>query len=305
MEKKDFMRLENMCQTRFTEAGNCFHICSQENHPVIFHNKLECTAAMNIMAYVAIMFQDIRIYTFEIMDNHIHILASGDRSRIEQFLHTLVMKMAAIPELKASSSDIKRLIFKIILVESLDNFRNVIAYINRNGFVVSADYSPFSYPWGANRYFFNEEAKLRFQESGQIATYRQKRHMFHSDLISELKDIIILDGYVSPMNYCHISDAESVYRSSRHYFQSVSRNIESAKDIAKTIGESIFYSDEDLFSYVASLCSKQYRKPSIQLLSKDEKTEIARVLHYDYNAGNKQISRILKLEIEIVNQLFP
>ena len=40
-------------------------------------------------------------------------------------------------------------------------------------------------------------------------------------------------------------------------------------------------------------------------LSREAKVEIAKTLHYDYNAGNKQINRILKMDINIVNALFP
>ena len=41
------------------------------------------------------------------------------------------------------------------------------------------------------------------------------------------------------------------------------------------------------------------------LLPKDAKLEIAKILHYDYNAGNKQIQRMLSLDTLVVNALFP
>lgn len=305
MEKRDFARLENLCQIRFSEAGCCFHVCSQENHPVLFHNDAEFKAAMNIIAFVALLFRDVVVFTFEIMSNHLHFALSGDRSRIIRFLHVLVLKMSADPVLESSSADIEKLMFNIIPIESLDNMRNVISYINRNGFVVNPDHSPFSYPWGANRYFFNPEAKMRVLGCGHKATCAAKRELFHSDKLAKTGDVIILDGYVSPLSYCHIGEAEVLFRTCWHYFQSISRNIESAKDIAKAIGEGIFYNDDELYSAVGSICSKEYGMPSAVTLPKEEKLKLAKKLHFDYNASNKQISRVLKLDVDVVNLLFP
>ena len=36
-----------------------------------------------------------------------------------------------------------------------------------------------------------------------------------------------------------------------------------------------------------------------------EKIEVAKNMHFEYNASNKQISRILKLDVTAVNALFP
>lgn len=305
MEKKDFARLENMCQLTFMEAGTCFHVCSREDHPLLFHNDEEFKVAMNVVAFCAFMYPDIEIFTFAVMNNHFHFAASGELDRVKLFRKTLILKMASHPALKGSSQDIKALQFKEFPINSIDNMRNVIAYINRNGFVVCPDHSPFSYPWGANRYYYSPEARQRFQENGSFATYRQKREIFHSGLLADNGNIIMLDGYISPACYCTISKGESLFRSCWHYFQSVARNIESSKDIAKSIGENIFYNDEDLFTLVRTTCSKKYGKQSIQLITNDEKVEMARMLHYDYNASNKQVARILKMEVNLVNTLFP
>jgi len=41
------------------------------------------------------------------------------------------------------------------------------------------------------------------------------------------------------------------------------------------------------------------------ILDKSSKIELAKKLHFDYNASNKQIKRILRLDEHIVNSLFP
>lgn len=305
MEKNEFARLENLCQFRFEEAGDCFHVCSRENHPVLFRTEDDFKTAMNVVAFASLMCSDLKIYTFEIMDNHLHFAMSGQRSRIEMFLHILVAKLASRPELATSSGDIKGLSFDIYQIDSVGNLRNVIAYVNRNGPVINPDESVFTYKWGANRYFFNPEALLRFKDCGKITTFRERRLLFRSDDFSCEKPIIVLDGYVSPLCYCSISEAQNFFPSNRHYFYSVSRNIEASLSVAKIIGERIFYSDTDLFAHITSKCSKEYNCSTISSLSKESKIELARELHFNYNAGNKQICRLLKLDMTVVSALFP
>ena len=162
MEREDFLRLENMCQSRFVEAGRCFHVCSQENHPVLFHTEEEFKAAMNTVAFAGLLFPDVRIFTFEIMDNHFHFLMAGGQEGIIALLKTLVSKLASHPFLSETARDIRKISFRLYPIKDLENMRNVIAYINRNGAVVNPNENVFTYRWGGNRYFFNTEAKLRF-----------------------------------------------------------------------------------------------------------------------------------------------
>ena len=130
MEKRDFSKLENECQQKFLEAGKCFHVHSHENHPVLFHTQEEFKAAMNAIAFVALLFPDIIIYTFEIMENHFHFVISGGMSRITSFFKSLVSKLSTLPELEESRSGITSLSFQQVPIESLDNLRNTIAYSN-------------------------------------------------------------------------------------------------------------------------------------------------------------------------------
>lgn len=305
MESKEFARLENMCQSRFVEAGSCFHVCSQENHPVLFHNEEEFKAAMNVVAFSAFCFPRLKVYTFEVMNNHFHFLMTGSRNEIDLFIRSLVTKLSSFPKLLPSRIDIKALKFKVLEIGSLENIRNVIAYINRNGAVVYPDENVFTYRWGANRYFFNREARLRYAESGHLAKQTEKRAMTRSHTLDNQEHIVILDGHIAPLCFCEVSEAELFFRNSRHYFSKVSRNIESQRDIAKMIGENVFYTDDDLASLIASVCAREYNVKRAAELPASAKVELAKKLHFEYNSSDKQISRLLKISLELIASLFP
>lgn len=259
---------------------------------------------MNAVAFAALLFPDVRIFTFVIMDNHFHFAIAGEKSEIKLLLRALVNKLASLPSLAVARNDIRKLDFKFFDIGSLDNMRNVVAYINRNGAVVNPNESVYTYKWGANRFFFNREAHLRHAECRRKASCREKRGMFRSARF-DTTDILLVDGYVSPLFYCRIEEGESFFRNGRHYFYSVSRNIESSKDIAKTVGECMFYTDEDLLSHIVAECSRKYGSPNVRTLPGEAKVELAKELHFDFNASNKQICRILKMDMITLDILFP
>jgi hypothetical protein len=97
----------------------------------------------------------------------------------------------------------------------------------------------------------------------------------------------------------------SLFRDAHHYFHMVSRDIESQRIIARELGESVFYSDNELFNAALVHIKERYGTFSPAALPKDSKIETAVWMHHDYNAGNKQISRILRLDISVVDALVP
>ncbi len=305
MEARDFYKKEAECELKFRELGPCYHLCTGENSPVIFHDEREYKVAMNIIALSASLFSDIKMLTFEVMSNHLHFALCGDSGRILEWYGKMVALLRVHIELKTSRDTIASLREKLIAIESLDNLRNVIVYINRNGYIADSGHTPFSYPWGANRFFFNDEAKIRYESLKVKPTARWKRNAFHSNLGDNLTALDCLDGYVSPMCFCCISLAEGLFISAHQYFSKVSRCVESSAVIAKQVGESLYYTDSELYSIVVQKCSKQYGCPSPAMISADAKVAVARMMRYDYNSSAKQISRILRMEIETVRRMFP
>ena len=112
-------------------------------------------------------------------------------------------------------------------------------------------------------------------------------------------------GYVSPASFCAIALAESLYQDPRHYFHLISRQVESYTQIANELGDSVIYTDSEIYSAIVGVSLKQYNVKNLTLLGKNEKLELAKLMHYNYNASNKQIKRMLKLDDSLLAQLFP
>ena len=167
------------------------------------------------------------------------------------------------------------------------------------------DQTPFSFPYGANAYFFNPYAKkqqgIRF---GDLSD-RAKIRLLHSKQIDYPSDWLVSEGIISPMSFCDINFGESVYRDARHYMYKLTRDLESNKDLAALLGDQVYYTDDELVGVVYSICKKKYSQERPSLLTVTQKIELARTLHYDYKADNAKISRILHIPASTLDSIFP
>ncbi len=296
----NFYDAERLCQSRFDQLGKCWHLWTPDNFKIIFPDDSTFMKGMSIVGICAALFPDVIILTFELMTNHLHITAAGDEARIRA-MFCLIKKFLS----RALQIDLTGWESKLRPITDLKDARNVIAYNNRNGYVVNDDESPFSYRWGANSFYFNREAKVRYMESGTSFSFNERRGLTASHKADSVTWLRKTDGYVSPMSFCAIEKGESLFRNASHYFYEISRNIESQKAIAEQIGERIFYTDNELFTVVVIKVRDKYGDLKPSLLPIPAKLEIARQLHYEYNASNKQIQRMLSMDINNVDELFP
>lgn len=302
---------EALCEYRFQEAGECWHLWTDEDHPVIFASPADFAAGMNIFAITAKLFPDIKFYTYELMSNHIHAVASGNEKRLREFFEMFRKHLGNYlsggrysRDGRTTNADLSKLCCRLRKIESLSDLRAVIAYDNRNGYLVSPDDTPFTYPWGANRYYFNPDIKYIAASCNKFLTFRERQFFIHSHVANTLSPLRKVYGCACPLDFCYIEEGEKFFQGAAQYFQIISRNIESFGKIAREISERIFYTDDELFSAIASQAKGRYGK-KIMDLDKNEKTELARLMHFDFNAGNKQIARILRLPISVVDALFP
>ena len=96
-----------------------------------------------------------------------------------------------------------------------------------------------------------------------------------------------------------------MFRDARSYFNSLTRNAEAFSQIASRLKDSIFLTDEELYSVICSYISKEYSVKIPSQLSAQQKIVTARHLHFHYNATNQQLRRMLRLDLSILEELFP
>ena len=292
-----FGEREQQCEDLFRSRGPFYHLCTPgDSTLVLFENDVDYRFAMNLIASSTHSTPGVNIITHEIMRTHLHIIGEGAPdaaltcfSRMRKRLYRFYQSTGRVRNLDMFQAE-------VFPINDLAFLRNSIAYVNRNGYLVHPDYTPFSYPWGANRYFFNPDAKRRHDRRIEGLSVREKRQLFSSHTVDYPANAPIVDGYISPAFYCDLTLGEGIFRDARHYFNMVSRSVESYRDIANQLGDSILYTDDELYLIVRQICRDKHGNARPEILTPVLKQQLARTLHFDYKATNKQIQRMLRLD---------
>ena len=300
-----FGERERQCEELFRTRGPFYHLCTPgDSQLVLFETDDDFRFAMNLMASTLYEEPGINVITFEIMRTHLHVIGEGSIEAAERWFAKFRKKLYRFFQSNGIVKDLRFFRASIFPINDLAFLRNSIAYVNRNGYLVHPEYTPFSYPWGAGRYFFNPDAKQRYNITFHELTVRQKRALFFSHSIECDGAANVVDGYISPDSFCDLYMGELYFRDARHYFSLVSRSVEGYKDIAQMLGDSVFYTDDELYLIIRQICRDRYGNARPEILTLDQKKEFARMLHYDYKASNKQIQRMLRIDERKLAVLF-
>ena len=249
--------------------------------------------------------KEVRALTFELMTNHVHLIIAGQRENcIKAFdLFSTRLKMA-FPK-RQRTIDWSQFKMNILPIESLQALRNEIIYTNRNAFVANPSYTPDSYPWGGGCAYFNPWLKhLITSPLGRLPILTQ-RTLLHTRDISPFTDLREINSMPFIPSFCDIKLGESMFRDARSYFNSLTRNAEAFSQIANRLKDTIFLTDEELYSVICSHISKEYSVKAPSQLSAQQKVDTARYMHFGYNASNQQLRRMLRLDLAILGELFP
>ncbi len=302
-----FLEKEKACEYNYIYNGPYWHMCTDGNSvPVLFSDSDDMKFMMNLTGICSRMIPRIKVITFEVMNNHLHIILSGPEDRCREFFSLLKSRIKRFFIRTGRCVDLSGFECRLIPITDLNMLRNEIVYTNRNGFLVHHDHTPFSYPWGAGAFFFNPMAKLIPAVPFEKLPVRTKRLICRSHEVDfDSKGLMVFDNMIIPATFCDLKLAESFFRDAHNYFHMISKNFEAYNEIAKRLHESVFLTDEELYAAISMLCKKTYDIRQPALLSAKEKIEIAKKMHYDYNATNRQIRSILKMDMHIIENLFP
>ena len=284
-----------------------WHLCTPgKSQCLIFRNKSDYVAGMNLVALSANKFSEtVEIYAFELMSNHFHFLIKAHKKEAELFYQDFYQRLRRFLGRQGRMHELNKITYSLFPVDNDIYLKNLIAYLHRNAFLVNSSIIPFSWTWGTNIHLFlgldSYFEKVYLKTIGK----RTRQEMFHTRDIEFPDNYYMIQGYISPACYCKIQECEMLFRSAHQYFFNISRRVESFSDIARELGDSITYTDEEMFSTAAHLSMTKYNKEKISMLDRNEKIEVAKVLHFNFNAGNDQICRVLKISDALIDSMFP
>ena len=299
---------ETLCEHYFWSAckdcGPFWHYCTpgQLNESINIKED-DFKFSVNNLAISAAE-SGVHVITDAHMTNHIHALLECYKAQCFDFEDRYLYRLKKYLALNGRKVDLSG--FRCndpIPVTDLSMMRNEIVYINRNGYVADSRYTPFSYPWGGGSVYFNSNNPRGVPFIS--LSYKEKRAISMRSAIEVPDGYRYSDGLILPSSYLDYRFGESLFRDAHHYFSHLTKKMESFSETAKRLGDKVILTEEEMFNAARMLAESKYGVKQATLLPPSAKIEVAKALRFDYNAGAKQIQRLLKLDLSLVKELFP
>ena len=300
-----FAEKEKICEKIFNENGPFWHIYTDGSvMNNIFSDNEDLREGMTALAVCAILFDKAELVTFELMNNHVHLIMKGTSEDCLEFFEMFKKRLKRWAQRKGLTIDWNKFEAQILSIDSLKDLRNEIIYTNRNAYVANRAYTPFSYPWGGGWAYFNPVIDLLPVASVSDMGCTKVRELTHYRDVREIAAIQFVGDVPFIPSFCRVDIGQSMFQDARSYFHALTRNVEAYSQIASRLKDTVFLTDDEMY-VVASKCAEEMCSTKLRMLTPDQKIQLARKLHYDYNASNSQLRRILNLDIGILNELFP
>ena len=300
-----FKEKEESCNRNFNDGGPFFHLATDGNRQeIIFSDEGDYKVATNFLAicFVGIM---TRILAFSLMSNHIHLILEGEKESCLALFNLFKRKLEYYFKKTGRNGTLSNFSCdEPIPITSLDQLRCEIAYVHRNPFVIHNGILPHSYLWGDGHLYFNPLVELIPARNFKDIPFSEKRAILMGRVSGLPESYLVRDGYIIPSSFSSYKHGMSFFRDAVHYYSCLNRKQESVSEIAQRLGDKIILNDEELFPVASSLSAKMFDQPQIKALTSSQKIELAKKLHFSFNASNKQISRIIAIDRTIVESLF-
>lgn len=300
-----FAEKERVCEALFIQEGPFWHLCTDGTKMQnIFTSEADFDLGMNLLAVSACKNPKVRIVSFELMSNHVHKILCGQKEACMGLFEDFKRRMKRVFKRSGRIIDWDSFTAEMIPIEDLRALRNEIIYAHRNAYVSQSSYTPYNYPWGSGIAYFNPLLKSIPAVSFNELSYDKRRAYAHIRDISGLDSLKILNGRVHIPSFCNVSLGESLFNDPRSYFNSLTKNVEAFSEIASRLKDTVFLTDDELYAVASKNSAEKFNVRQLSILTPDQRIKIAKELHFRYNASNQQLRRLLKLDIQLLNEMF-
>lgn len=267
-----------------------FHLTSDHSlKSPLFRDDEDRLLFLNRLILLAIAL-DIKIYAYCLMDNHIHLLVSGDESSIRQFFSLikkeygqyLSSKYGGSVSLNDFQPDIKQ-------ITSKDYFKSAVAYILRNPYKAGIC-CPYSYLWNSAWVYFRQPFWATAEKTLKEYGTARFKAMVHSRKAPE--DITMCGDIISPRHWLLYAKVEEVFGTSSDLFKAVSRwNAENEMESFLLQKEICTYPDNYLMNVIKDYCA-DLGVSSVSGLDTVSFRKLVSRLARQYGSPRKQIARL-------------
>ena len=262
----------------------------------LFHNKGQYAYGMIVLGLLTLLFE-VKIYSFSLMPNHVHIILSGTGGAILKAFDHIRKKISA-RQIKDGFPPIPEdYWFKLVPIEDEEQMRRNFIYVDRNPHEKQICV-PAGYPWGSNSLHFSLYGTLI---KGRRADTFSKRELIK---LARTEKPIPSDWEFHPeLGLLPASFVDNrlfykLFKSPKEYESRLVKDYEAFVQVARTLEEELDYSLEDYTVIV----NQQLGGRRLYQLSPDEKGKLVVQLAKRYDMNAEQIAPALKMSLHLVQQ---
>lgn len=266
----------------------------------LFHTTSQYAYGMIVMGLLTLLF-DVKIYSFSLMPNHVHIVLSGTGAACLDVFDYLRQKLSARLVKDGYPAIPEDYWFKLVPIEDEKQMKELMIYVDRNAYEIGISV-PCGYPWSSGPLHFSQLGTL---VRGQSADTFSKRKL--TEMTGTSKPIpphwefhpqwgLLPASFVDNRLFLKLFDGPKEYESR------LVKDYEAFVHVARSLGETLDYSKEDYAAIVEHLLHEQFSGRGVWQLSNDEKGRLAVLLMKRYDMSAAQISEALNMSEHLVRQ---
>jgi len=295
---------ETFAERTFREGGPFVHLnTSHKENDVFYTNQSEYATLINYIA-LAVFASACRLLAFAIMSTHFHFILEGKTNNVEMFWTSFKDNLTNYYKHHGKADMMNNVEARTTPIIDLKQLRNEIAYVIRNPFVDRQDIHVFFDIYSSGYLYFNPMLPRDGMSASELRG-RALRQFTKSRIICNVDPrIYVKDGVAQMWSFVDYKYVEKLYDNARQFVHSILKNVEAQIETATKYGEKIFLSDDELWPITFKICREKYHSTPTDMSIIDRK-QLGVILKNEYNASNKQIARMAKLDLKEVDALFP
>ena len=298
MESKRKMREEYR-----KERNGYYHFCTDGlKGGLLFNHEAEYAFGMLLMGIISIKFA-LKIYAFELMPNHIHIILSGTGANCVSAFDYLKRKLSARLVRDGYPPLPEDYWFKLVKIGTEEQMRQEIAYLLRNppekGLGTSA-----CYPWGTGWLYhsgipaFLEGKPVKEMSKRCVEKLVSGEEMLPSEWRIHPRLGLLPDSFV---------DTTLVHRlfpTPKDLQTALVKDYEAYFQTATRLGELAEFNKKEVDDIVGQVLQKRFDGKPLNSLTEGDKGKLAIILHRYYGLSPLQISTSILVRLKTIQQWF-
>lgn len=299
-------RTELQCQEAFLAHGPYYQVAT--SHTVtesLFRSQEMVRTVITLSGYYARK-MNVRVLGYEVMLTHMHHIYAATREQALAHTNAVLEHYLRCDFTTGMKVSLRELEPKAFEITDIKQFRNEMAYVVRNRFVVDPEANLFGDRNGSGFLYFNEMLEL-FPPSKPLSGYGvvAKRKLLHIRNGEDIPGLTVLDGMIDPRSFVDYKLVELMFPNARKFVMWVMKNLEAQVELSLSRGESPMLNDDEILNRVFKKCRERFGKSGPSQLDLEQRRILAVEVRREYYATNAQLCRCLSLTPDIVDRLFP